>query len=342
MLLKIGELAKRTGITVRTLHHYDKLKLLSPSVRSESGYRMYNRADIARLHRIQALRRLNLSLAEIAQLIAGNAADLQTVIEQQIQTLDEQIRQNTELRDRLRELDAQLQTHHEPNLEYWLSTLEMMSVRAKYFSPQEITQLQQQAEVNSGKMDKAIQPIVTGVRALMDANVAATDPRALKLAQEWLTTVHQAIPDIRLLHRYADMHKNEPSLQAMLGFDEAMMNYLNIAAIEIRYQIYRKYLSEEECQYFRASFIKHREAWNTLFVEIRNLMTSGAKPNDEASLVYIRQWRSMFAEAWNYDLNVIQKVRKVHELEPSLTNGGGLNQEVLTFVIAGMRYLESQ
>lgn len=71
MLLKIGELAKRTGLTVRTLHHYDAVKLLCPSARSDAGYRLYNRQDIERLHRIQALRRLGLSLAEIVERLLG-------------------------------------------------------------------------------------------------------------------------------------------------------------------------------------------------------------------------------------------------------------------------------
>lgn len=51
MLLKVGELAKRTGLTVRALHHYDAIKLLCPSARSAAGYRLYNRADIERLYR---------------------------------------------------------------------------------------------------------------------------------------------------------------------------------------------------------------------------------------------------------------------------------------------------
>ena len=56
MLLKVGELAKRSGLTVRALHHYDSIGLLHPSGRSESGYRLYSRDDVARLHGIQTLR----------------------------------------------------------------------------------------------------------------------------------------------------------------------------------------------------------------------------------------------------------------------------------------------
>ncbi|WP_076901938.1 MerR family DNA-binding transcriptional regulator, partial [Burkholderia pseudomallei] len=47
MLLKIGELAKRSGLTVRALHHYDAIGLLKPSARADNGYRLYDRNDIA-------------------------------------------------------------------------------------------------------------------------------------------------------------------------------------------------------------------------------------------------------------------------------------------------------
>jgi MerR family transcriptional regulator, thiopeptide resistance regulator len=46
---RIGELARRTGLSVRTLHHYDQIKLLRPSGRTASGHRLYSPADLARL-----------------------------------------------------------------------------------------------------------------------------------------------------------------------------------------------------------------------------------------------------------------------------------------------------
>ena len=47
--LKVGELARRTGLTVRTLHHYDEIGLLRPSLHTEAGYRLYTARDVARL-----------------------------------------------------------------------------------------------------------------------------------------------------------------------------------------------------------------------------------------------------------------------------------------------------
>src|SRR5207253_1728898 len=50
---KVGQLAKRTGISVRTLHHYDQIGLLTPSHRTESGHRLYDRDDVVRMKEVQ-------------------------------------------------------------------------------------------------------------------------------------------------------------------------------------------------------------------------------------------------------------------------------------------------
>src|SRR5487761_1281015 len=70
---RIQEFAKLAGVTVRALHHYDRLKLLSPANRSERGYRLYCHEDLGRLERIRVLRYLGLSLRAIAALL--NAPD---------------------------------------------------------------------------------------------------------------------------------------------------------------------------------------------------------------------------------------------------------------------------
>jgi len=62
----IGELAGQTGLTVRTLRHYDELGLARPSRRTAAGHRRYAAEDVRRLHRIVALRGFGFALPEIA------------------------------------------------------------------------------------------------------------------------------------------------------------------------------------------------------------------------------------------------------------------------------------
>ncbi|WP_035719786.1 MerR family transcriptional regulator [Gordonia shandongensis] len=68
----VGRLAESTGVTVRTLHHYDRIGLLSPRMRSGAGYRLYTDADVRRLQRIVLFRRLEMPLDEIASLLDGD------------------------------------------------------------------------------------------------------------------------------------------------------------------------------------------------------------------------------------------------------------------------------
>ncbi len=68
-MLTVGQVAERFGVTVRTLHHYDAIGLLSPSARSHAGYRLYTEEDVTRLQHVVVYRRLDFSLEEIAQLL---------------------------------------------------------------------------------------------------------------------------------------------------------------------------------------------------------------------------------------------------------------------------------
>ena len=64
-LLKVGELARRTGKTVRAIHLYEELGLLTPSVRSKGGFRLYHGKAVRRIEWIQKLQDMGFSLTEI-------------------------------------------------------------------------------------------------------------------------------------------------------------------------------------------------------------------------------------------------------------------------------------
>lgn len=68
-MMHIGELAERTGLSHRSIRHYDEVGLLPPSSRSEGGFRVYSEADHARLLQIMRMKPLGFSLEEIAELL---------------------------------------------------------------------------------------------------------------------------------------------------------------------------------------------------------------------------------------------------------------------------------
>ena len=73
--MNVGEVAELAGVTVRTLHHYDRIGLLSPSERTAAGYRRYTPSDLDRLHRVLVYRELGFPLEEIATLLDDPGAD---------------------------------------------------------------------------------------------------------------------------------------------------------------------------------------------------------------------------------------------------------------------------
>ncbi len=82
-MYKINEVSKLTGVSIRMLHHYDKIRLLEPSKRTDSNYRMYNDDDIARLYQILLFKELEFPLQEIKQILDDKDFNREEVLKAQ-------------------------------------------------------------------------------------------------------------------------------------------------------------------------------------------------------------------------------------------------------------------
>src|SRR3954447_21107235 len=89
--MNVGETAALAGVTVRTLHHYDRIGLLSPSGRTASGYRQYAPADLDRLHQVLLYRELGFPLEEVATLLDDPSADPAAHLRRQHQLLRDRL-----------------------------------------------------------------------------------------------------------------------------------------------------------------------------------------------------------------------------------------------------------
>ncbi|WP_297422985.1 methyltransferase domain-containing protein [Clostridium sp.] len=87
--MKIGEFAKRSGVTVKTLLHYDKIGLLKPSEKTDSGYRIYCEEDLLKLQQITTLKFIGLSLNEISHILHESGENLESMISIQKKALEE-------------------------------------------------------------------------------------------------------------------------------------------------------------------------------------------------------------------------------------------------------------
>lgn len=89
IFLKISEFAKRSGVTVKTLLHYDKIGLLQPSRKTDKGYRIYCDEDFTKLQQITTLKFVGLSLEEIKQILSEKGQDIGSIIDVQTKALED-------------------------------------------------------------------------------------------------------------------------------------------------------------------------------------------------------------------------------------------------------------
>ena len=113
-MLKIQEFARRGGVTIRAVRHYDSLGLLKPSARSRAGYRLYHESDLKRLEQIIALRAFGLSLADIGHALRHKSA-LPEALQRHQRALVEQRRVVTDAIDGLAYAERALSRDQEPD-----------------------------------------------------------------------------------------------------------------------------------------------------------------------------------------------------------------------------------
>lgn len=336
MLLKVGDLARRCGLTVRTLHHYDAIGLLTPSARSDAGYRLYHRGDIARLHQIQALRRFGLSLADIGTILASPGPHLAPIVERQIRLLDEQIAEGRKLRDRLSRLQTQLTRGEEPEMADWLTTLEMMTMYDRYFSAQE---LQRFPLINGNETSVTAEwgELVKSVQAAMDSALPAESPDAQALAKRWMAMlVRDTNGDPRLLAKLNAMHFQEPAIQAKTGVTPEVMAYVHRAFNETKFAIYAKYLSPDEFRFLRENYGQRGCEWPPLIAAIRQHLEDGTPPEAPEMAQLARQWLELFRAYAGDDPATQARIRAAHEAEPDLRAGTFIDEALLAYVRRAM------
>jgi DNA-binding transcriptional MerR regulator len=218
--LKVGELAKRTGITVRTLHHYDELGLLSPSRRDGSRYRLYTEEDVARLQQILSLRQLGFSLEEVRRCLASPDYSPLRVVEMHVERLSEQIDVQQRLRAKLEALAEHMRSTESVSAEEFIETLEMMTMFEKYYTAEQLQELEQRRlAVGEERMKQSQQDwaeLMAEVRAEMDRGTDPSDPRVRKLAERWTALIREFTggnPQIeKSLQR---MYQEEPVIHGM-------------------------------------------------------------------------------------------------------------------------------
>jgi MerR family transcriptional regulator, thiopeptide resistance regulator len=125
---KVGALAKATGLTIRALHHYDHIGLLSPSARTAAGHRLYTPDDVARLYRIRLLRGLGFPLEQIASVLEDPGWQLGAAVRRHLEHTKDKAAIAARLCRRLAVMADELDRQDHPASGQLFSTLEEMSM----------------------------------------------------------------------------------------------------------------------------------------------------------------------------------------------------------------------
>lgn len=192
--MTVGEVAKKMDVTVRTLQHYDKEGLLSPSAISEGGRRLYTDKDIVKLHQILSLKHLGFSLDDIKNRlipldtpneIAAVLEQQATAVQRKIDSLSESLRELEALRAevlQMQSVDFKKYADIIVNLQmkndyYWL---------IKHFDDQTLDHIRSHFDKDSGKafMDTFVQLQDEAIR-LHNAGIPADSDEGQKFAKAY-------------------------------------------------------------------------------------------------------------------------------------------------------------
>jgi DNA-binding transcriptional MerR regulator len=232
---KVGELARRTGVSVRALHHYDEIGLLSPSHRSEAGYRLYTEIDVARLQQIRSLRALGFSLEEARDFLKRPEVTPDRVLQLHIAHLKEQIAAQQSLADRLEQVARRWRSDEKVPTEEFLQIIEVTNMTTKYYTPEQMEQLKQRREMlgeDHIRQAEAEWPeLIAKVQAEMDRGTDPADERVQALARRWKELVEELTGgDPGISQSLGRMWKEETNIHGMdTGNMRSLMGYVQKA-----------------------------------------------------------------------------------------------------------------
>jgi DNA-binding transcriptional MerR regulator len=222
---KVGELAERTGLSVRTLHYYDEIGLLSPSTRTEAGHRLYTAGDVVRLQQVKSLKHLGFGLEEIRDCLdRPEDFPLRRVVKLHLSRLEEQIELRQKLRDRLEAIATRLDSAEEVSVEGFVKSamevIEMSERIERYYTPEQLEYLEQRRrELGEDRIragEEEWPRLIEQVRAEMEAGTDPADERVQLLVRRWMELVQEFTGgDPGIERALGNMWRQEESIHGM-------------------------------------------------------------------------------------------------------------------------------
>jgi DNA-binding transcriptional MerR regulator len=190
------EFAERAGVTVRTLHHYDRTGLLKPSSYTAAGYRLYGEKDLARLQQIVTLKFIGFSLKQIKELLEGREFDLTATLRLQRKAIEEQRRHLETIVQAIERAERVLASGEAHNWETFKKIIEVINMQnnmewiKKYYTEEQLEELEKRGA--GGVAERGQQEWATLIKEVQEAVSSGLDPtseKAQALAARWANLI---------------------------------------------------------------------------------------------------------------------------------------------------------
>jgi DNA-binding transcriptional MerR regulator len=188
-----SEFAEIAGVTVRTLHHYDRLGLLKPAARSDAGYRLYSETDLERLEQIIVLKFLGLPLKDIRDVLEQDSPGLPETLRRQRQTLEEKRRRLDMAVQAIAEAEQLFAAANAPDWGALKKIIEVIEMEnnsewmTRYYTGPARAKLEERKKLWSPELQEQVSRQWTELIADINASLGEdpASPKAQQLAGRW-------------------------------------------------------------------------------------------------------------------------------------------------------------
>ncbi|WP_282295185.1 MerR family transcriptional regulator [Stenotrophomonas sp. PS02289] len=230
----VGQLAKLSGVTVRALHHYEKLGLLPASDRTQSGYRRYTEGDVLQLHRILACRQLGIPLKDIKPYLGAGAPSLKSLLARQASALGTEIKRLQGLLSFINRVSAAVESNTDQQVTLQLlSLMNTMNTLTVHYTTEELEHLRSlqgtlspEARAESASV---LADLLQQFSSAASAGLAPTSAAVTELASRWIELGETLASSEAIRAKTRQLIDSEPEIQRATGITPDLKAYIDNA-----------------------------------------------------------------------------------------------------------------
>ncbi|MBL8299031.1 MAG: MerR family DNA-binding transcriptional regulator [Rhodanobacteraceae bacterium] len=228
--LRIGDVARRSGLSAKALRLYEARGLLRPATHSAAGYRLYDAEALIRLNQIVLLKRAGFGLVEIGRLLARNPQASAQLLRTRIATLERECAEREQVLRTLRRLEQQQVSPSVFHLDELVEAIAMSNQLDVDWTEQEREDLRQRAaqlgEVGLREAQAIWPELIEQMRAAMETETPVDAPAVADLARRWYSLVQCFTGgNAQTTRKLSQSWLAQPAAMATQGLDPALFAY---------------------------------------------------------------------------------------------------------------------